>query len=102
MSAVVHRNPTMVQMPRKPTRTPAQAIIHEDPAYRDAYELLFEAAHLVTQASRELRGVHETEAGFALQALADEIHAHIRQLPASARYHRSFTALTDVSKGSEH
>jgi hypothetical protein len=100
MNALAHLPLTTVPTPRKPQRPAKDPITREDPAYRDAYELLFEAAHLVTQAGRKLRGVHETDAGFALQALADDIHAHIRRLPAAAR-HRAYEDLRRPNHGSE-
>lgn len=55
----------------------------EEPTYHEVYEMLSEAAHLVSRAGRKLRCAQQSHAGFALQSVVDEIHEHIRQLPPS-------------------
>lgn len=54
----------------------------QDPTQEEVYEMLCEAAHLVSRASRKLRNARQNQAGFALQDVVGEIHEQIRQLPA--------------------
>jgi hypothetical protein len=88
MSVATHRS-HLRPLPRTPRTAPALTITEsDDPTYRDVYRMLAEAAHLVTRCGREMRNAGQVQTGLALGALADEIHAHIRQLPPSA-CHRS-------------
>ena len=88
MSVTSHR-PRALPLPRTPRTASAPTITEpDDPAYRDVYRMLSEAAHLVTRSGREMRNAGQVQSGLALGGLADAIHAQIRQLPASA-CHRS-------------
>lgn len=88
MSVTSHR-PRALPLSRTPRTASAPTITEpDDPAYRDVYRMLSEAAHLVTRSGREMRNAGQVQSGLALGALADEIHAQIRQLPESA-CHRS-------------
>jgi len=74
-------------IPRPFRKTTASPVNQGDtPPYREVYEMLYEAAHLVTRASRELRNVSQNDIGFALQDVANELHEHIRQLPEPSRH----------------
>jgi hypothetical protein len=64
-------------------RTAHTPIADEDATYAEVYEQLYEAAHLISRASRQLRTTQRRRLGFALQLVGDEIHDHIRQLPDS-------------------
>jgi hypothetical protein len=84
MSVTTHR-PRTLPLPRTPRTAPAPTITEpDDPAYRDVYRMLSEAAHLVTRSGREMRNAGQVQSGLALGGLADAIHAQIRQLPESA------------------
>jgi hypothetical protein len=84
--ATRHRAP--LSIPRPARMTAPAAVADRDvyqPSYTDVYELLSEAAHLLSRAGRELRKEHLSD-GLAVQGLADNVHTHIRKLPAAARH----------------
>jgi len=72
--------PSRHRLGRRTAHTP---ITDEDATYAEVYEQLYEAAHLISRASRQLRATPRRRLGFTLQLVGDEIHDHIRQLPDS-------------------
>jgi hypothetical protein len=72
--------PSRRRLSRRTTRTP---ITDDDATYAQVHEQLYEAAHLISRASRSLRATQRRRLGFSLQLVGDEIHDHIRQLPDS-------------------
>ena len=82
--ATRRRAPLSIPRPARMTAPAAVADV-DQPSYPDVYELLSEAAHLLSRAGRELRKERLPD-GLAVQGLADDVHAHIRKLPAAARH----------------
>jgi hypothetical protein len=74
-----------LSIPRPARMTAPAGVDVDEPSYTDVYELLSEAAHLLSRAGRELRKERLSD-GLAVQGLADDVHTHIRKLPAAARH----------------
>jgi hypothetical protein len=85
--ATRRRAPLSIPRPARMTARPAVAVDVDEPSYPEVYELLSDAAHLLSRAGRELRKEHLSD-GLAVQGLADDVHTQIRKLPPTAR-HRS-------------
>lgn len=85
---IATRQRAPLSIPRPARRTAAPTVTEDErPSYAEVYELLSEAAHLLSRAGRELRKDCLPD-GLAVQGLADDVHTHIRKLPPTAR-HRS-------------
>jgi hypothetical protein len=84
MPIATHRRAPL-SIPRTARMTAPAAVTDLDqPSYDgEVYELLSEAAHLLSRAGRELRKERLPD-GLAVQGLADDVHTHIRKLPAAA------------------
>jgi hypothetical protein len=81
---IATRQRAPLSIPRPARRTVAPAVTAEElPSYSEVFELLSEAAHLLSRAGRELRKERVRD-GLAVQGLADDVHTHIRKLPPAA------------------
>jgi hypothetical protein len=83
---VATRQRPALSTPRPARRTAAAAMTTDErPSYTEVYEMLSQAAHLLSRAGRELRKERVGD-GLAVQGLADDVHTHIRKLPPAARH----------------
>ena len=82
--ATRQRAPLSIPRPARMT-VPAAVSDVDQPSYEEVYEMLSDAAHLLSRAGRELRKERLPD-GLALQGLADDVHTQIRKLPPAARH----------------